>query len=274
MLEIPEAYARSRQLKAEIRGEIVSQVRSNTWPHKLAWFYEDPAAYEISLKGKTVTDVKPLAGQVEIYFEDMRLTLSDGVNIRLVFAGDREANKHQLLLEFISGKKLFFTVQMYGGIMAFREGENENPYYMTAGAKPSPLTQEFNYAYWDNLLSSETKNPSMKALLATEQRIPGLGNGVLQDILYDAGLHPKRKLNTLSTGEAERLFNSIKGTLSEMAELGGRDTEKDIFGAPGGYRSRLSQRTVNQPCSRCKDTIRKESYMGGSIYYCANCQPL
>jgi formamidopyrimidine-DNA glycosylase len=42
---------------------------------------------------------------------------------------------------------------------------------------------------------------SLKAALATEQRIPGLGNGSLQDILWQAHLHPKRKTNTLSDEE-------------------------------------------------------------------------
>jgi hypothetical protein len=35
-------------------------------------------------------------------------------------------------------------------------------------------------------LGQEVKKLSLKALLATEQRIPGLGNGVLQDILFKA----------------------------------------------------------------------------------------
>jgi formamidopyrimidine-DNA glycosylase len=100
MLEIPEAFARSKQLKTVIKGEIVTRVVSNAWPHKLTWFYEDPDAYENRLMGKQVTDVKPLAGLVEIYLQDMRLTLSDGVNIRLISPGEKEPVKHQLLLEF------------------------------------------------------------------------------------------------------------------------------------------------------------------------------
>jgi formamidopyrimidine-DNA glycosylase len=42
---------------------------------------------------------------------------------------------------------------------------------------------------------------SAKAFLATEQRIPGLGNGVLQDILFTAGIHPKRKMAAISEEE-------------------------------------------------------------------------
>ncbi|MFA6873005.1 MAG: zinc finger domain-containing protein, partial [Bacteroidaceae bacterium] len=29
-----------------------------------------------------------------------------------------------------------------------------------------------------------------------------------------------------------------------------------------------------QPCPRCGNQIRKEAYMGGSIYYCPTCQKL
>ena len=76
---------------------------------------------------------------------------------------------------------------------------------------------------------------SLKAFLATEQRIPGLGNGVLQDILFNAALHPKRKINSLSEGDKDKLFNSVKETLTKMTFEGGRDTERDLFDCSGGY---------------------------------------
>jgi formamidopyrimidine-DNA glycosylase len=85
---------------------------------------------------------------------------------------------------------------------------------------------------------------SAKAFLATEQRIPGLGNGVLQDILWYANIHPKRKISTLSAEQKHKLFRSVKTILAEMTELGGRDTERDLFGCNGGYITRLSKKTV------------------------------
>ena len=82
----------------------------------------------------------------------------------------------------------------------------------------------------------EKKNISAKAFLATEQRIPGLGNGVLQDILFHAKLHPKRKIFSLSDIEKATLFRSLKNTLQAMADGGGRDTETDFLGDKGRYR--------------------------------------
>jgi formamidopyrimidine-DNA glycosylase len=77
---------------------------------------------------------------------------------------------------------------------------------------------------------------------------------------------------SLTDQELETLFLAIKATLRQMADQGGRDTEKDLFGQPGGYRTILSKNTVNTPCPRCGELVRKEAYMGGSIYYCSGCQ--
>ena len=115
---------------------------------------------------------------------------------------------------------------------------------------------------------------SAKAFLATEQRIPGLGNGVLQDILFNAGIHPKRKISTLDETERRTLFDSIKSTLEEMTGQGGRDTEKDLFGEPGGYRVKMGKDGMGKPCPVCGGQVVKEAYMGGSVYYCEGCQKL
>jgi formamidopyrimidine-DNA glycosylase len=66
----------------------------------------------------------------------------------------------------------------------------------------------------------------------------------------------------------------VKTTLSAMATQGGRDTELDLFGHPGGYKTILCKNTVNKPCPVCGITIKKEAYMGGSVYYCEKCQKL
>lgn len=56
---------------------------------------------------------------------------------------------------------------------------------------------------------------------------PGLGNGVLQDILYLSGIHPKRKMVDVSEDEYNKLFDVLKSTLRDMAEQGG-ETQRRI----------------------------------------------
>lgn len=42
----------------------------------------------------------------------------------------------------------------------------------------------------------------------------------------------------------------------------------------GGYKSILSKNTYDLPCPLCGYGIVKEAYMGGSVYYCPECQKL
>ena len=162
---------------------------------------------------------------------------------------------------------------MYGGIIAFRK-HFDNPYYLGALSKPSPLDDTFDEACFGRLISDAKSNLSAKAFLATEQRIPGLGNGVLQDILFKSHIHPKRRLATLGDAELGRMCSSVKSTLRDMADRGGRDTEKDLLGQSGGYKTLLSKNTFAEPCPRCGGAIVKEAYLGGAVYYCPVCQPL
>ena len=274
MLEIPESSTLARQLRENILAKRIVQVAANSSPHGFAFFFGDPALYPSLLEGKVPEDVQAIGGQVEVKVQDARIVLNDGINARLFQPGDKLPEKHQLLIGWDDGTTLVCTVQMYGGMMAFYEGQNQNPYYLIAKEKPSPLDSEFDEAYFSRLMAQTKKSLSAKAFLATEQRIPGLGNGVLQDVLFHAGIHPKEKLEKLSDPKVEQLFRSIKDTLSLMTEQGGRDTEKDLYGKSGGYKTILSKNTLDNPCPHCASALVRQAYLGGNIYFCPACQPL
>jgi len=272
MIELPEAVVLAKQLTDTLGGKTIRNVIAGHSTHKFAWYFGDPQRYGVLLNGKVIDRATNYGGQVEIAAGDARITFSDGVNLRYFASGEKTPAKHQLLLEFDDGSFLVGSVQMYGGLMAFPVGQNDNQYYLVAKERPSPLSPDFDEAYFGALFSSDTDRLSLKAFLATEQRIPGLGNGVLQDILFNARMHPKKKVGSISAADKTLLFDSIKSTLAEMVAAGGRDTDTDLFGKAGRYVTKLSKNTVGQPCSVCGGLIHKEAYMGGSVYYCAACQ--
>lgn len=274
MLELPESYAMSGQLTEALEGRTIEAVMANQSPHGFAWFHGLPEAYPTLLSGCTLGKSYPVAGQVQIDAGEVTLLFNDGINLRHLAPGAKRPAKHQLLLEFDDGSALCATVQMYGGMMAFPTGTYTNPYYTGSLEKPSPLTDAFDQPYFEALYSASKPALSTKAFLATEQRIPGLGNGVLQDILFIAGIHPARPIRTLEDSDVERLYTSIKETLARMAEQGGRDTEKDLYGKPGGYRTLLSRKTLAFPCPKCGGPLERKAYLGGNVYFCPACQPL
>ena len=272
MIELPEAAVLATQTHETVGGKTIKSVTAAHSPHKFAWYYGDPQEYGSLLMGKVIGEAAGYGGQIEITAGNARIAFSDGVNLRYFGQGERPPDKHQLLLEFDDGSCLLGSVQMYGGLSVFPEGKNDNKYYLAAKEKPSPLSDRFDEGWFNSLFDGDTAKLSLKAFLATEQRIPGLGNGVLQDILLNARMHPKKKVGSLSLADMRLLFDSVKSTLSKMVTSGGRDTENDLFGKAGGYLTKLSKNTAGQPCSLCGTPIRKEAYMGGSIYYCAACQ--
>jgi formamidopyrimidine-DNA glycosylase len=273
MIELPESYVLAEQIRKTLTGKRISDVSANRRPHAFAWYSGDPTDYPAMLRGKTVSGAHVFSGSVRIEADDMRLQISTPIKYHA--PGEKLPAKHQLLVQFEDGSAISCTVQMWGCMFCYTAGrESEGiPVACFANTSPSPLEDEFDFSYFRSLAESDaTKALSAKAFLATEQRIVGLGNGVLQDILWTAGIHPRRVMETLSDAEFRRMFDAVKAVICDMADRGGRDTERDLFGKPGGYRTVMSRKTVGNPCPRCGETIRKEAFLGGSVYYCPGCQ--
>jgi formamidopyrimidine-DNA glycosylase len=275
VLELPETHVVAGQLAESVGESKISSVVSGFTPHKLTWYFGDRQQYPELLVGKTIRKALGRGSMIEASAGNAIILFAEGVGLRFHDRDMPRPERHQLLIEFSNGTALSAVVQMYGGLGCFVEGELENPYYKAAREKPSPFSAEFNETYFAQLIDNPgVLKLSAKAFLATEQRIPGLGNGVLQDILFNARIHPRRKLNVLASADKKKLLKSIKTTLAAMRNRGGRDTEIDLYGSRGGYKTILSKNTAGKPCPSCETAIKKESYLGGSIYFCPRCQSL
>jgi formamidopyrimidine-DNA glycosylase len=273
MIELPESHTLAKQLNATLTGKTVVAMRMDQSPHKFAFYHGDPQSYPDRFIGLSFTHASAHGGQVELAFGQQRLVLSDGVNLRFHPNASTLPAKHQLLMHFEDGSALCLTVAMYGMIYGFEANTFHNPYYLIAKTGPQVYGADFTFDAFKALVDRASPKLSLKALLATEQRIPGVGNGVLQDLLFLAKLHPKTKVSTLSESEWHTLYTTLVHTLTRMRDQGGRDTEKDLFGHEGGYSTLLSAKTLQSGCPVCGTDLRKEAYLGGGIYTCPTCPP-
>lgn len=272
MIELPEALVLASEMTDALKGKTVEKVLPPTKPHRFCFSAGDPAAENAKVAGARVAGAEGFGIYAELRFDNgLRYALNDGVNLRLV-KRESAPKDYQRLILFSDGDALALTVQMYGGII-LHDGTNDNEYYQKSLHYFSPFDAGFERHFFD-VLSSCKDNLSMKAVIATEQRFPGVGNGAAQDILFNARLNPKRKLGALSDQEKRALLCSMVETLAQMRDQGGRDTEKDLFGAPGGYRTKMSKNALERGCPACGAPIKKEAYLGGAVYYCPRCQPL
>ncbi|MHC5248072.1 hypothetical protein [Enterococcus sp. LJL90] len=272
MIDIGEAQVLGKQMAKELIGKKIAQVSFGNSPHRFAFFSATEEVYEEWLLNQTIQEVNVYGNFVVLALHKCALSFSEGLNFYWLAPTQKLPKKYQFALTFSDDWVLACSVSMYGAMMLQTAELVGNEYFQVAQEKPNPLATEFNEEYFEELRKSAKPTLSLKAFMGTEQRIPGLGNGSLHDIFFSAQLLPKRKLATLNDAEFTDLFTGMKTVLKGIVAGGGRDTEKDFYGQKGGYQTILSSKTWKSPCPRCGHQVSKESYLGGTIYYCSGCQ--
>lgn len=274
MLEIGETTIISNQMNGLFRGKIVKEIIVGETPHKFAWFYEPVTHYIDYLIGNQFIEASSIGSMIEITFgQDVIMILGEGEDIIYVSSQDEIPLKHQLLVLFDDNTGFHVKIKLYGWLLVGKRQDLHRDilYYRLAKERQNVLSKGFTLEYFMNNIIKPNVGQSLKAALATKQNIPGLGNGTLQDILWNAYLHPKTKVSTLSENEKVNLYHSIINTVNDIIVNGGRSTETSLFGQPGGYQVLISNKSKH--CVRCASDSITESYLGGKIYFCKNCQP-
>lgn len=137
------------------------------------------------------------------------MNIGDGVSARYYNPGDKVPANYQLLLTFEDESSLYSRLPCMVLSVPIPMGIIDNKYYTISRESISPLSDAYTEAEFEKLFASAKKTLTAKALLATEQRIPGVGNGVTQDILFNAGIHPKQKVLDLSWMDRKGYFSNL-----------------------------------------------------------------
>jgi formamidopyrimidine-DNA glycosylase len=112
----------------------------------------------------------------------------------------------------------------------------------------------------------------VKSYLMNQRNIAGIGNVYIQDILFKAGLHPNRKIETLSPADVAKLHSAIVGHLEFASERGGLVWEKDFFGNPGRYTYELIGHRPGAPCPVCGTPVKEIRTGSTRSFVCETCQ--
>ena len=140
---------------------------------------------------------------------------------------------------------------------------------------PEPLAEDFTLDAFADLLSRH--KGAIKPLLLNQALLAGLGNIYTDEVLFQAGLLPSRRANTLSPMETERLYAAIREVLQQA--IGNRGTTladeryHDAEGQPGRHRESLRvYHRSGEPCPRCSTPIQRTKVGGRGTHFCPNCQ--
>lgn len=161
-----------------------------------------------------------------------------------------------LLLEFENGYRLAFScvrllcrVYLSSSMKDFVKCKNLGPDALDA----------LSFELFRDLLSRRTGR--IKPLLIDQHFLAGIGNIYADEILFQAGVHPLRRADSLSQGEVKRLHKAIGEVLGEAVEVG---ADWDLV--PDGFLTR--ERGPEGKCPICGTHLRAMKVGGRTSYFC------
>ena len=278
MIEMPEAYTIANQMNETLVGKTIDHFDRGNLTHKFLWLNRPVEEYQVILRGKCVEGSSSFGRSIYLNLGDNMLWWSDTGGKILYHAPDEKLpKKYHLIWQFTDGSSLTFSMRMWGGVKLLdRDDYDQIPHEETG---IPPIHSDFTFERFNTMLDEypEKTSKGIKGfLVATGYVMPnhihGLGNAIVQDILFKARLSPKRKTPQIEKDERLLLYNAIQNTVQEAINLGGRYDEFDLFGNKGGYIRLMDSKSVGTPCINCGTEIQKKSYLGGSCYLCPGCQ--
>ncbi|MEF8787997.1 MAG: DNA-formamidopyrimidine glycosylase family protein [Planctomycetota bacterium] len=105
----------------------------------------------------------------------------------------------------------------------------------------------------------------LKSVLMNQEALAGIGNLYADEILFQCGLHPLRRLDELSDRQVRRLSEVTGDVLACAVE---RNADRDLL--PGHYL--LTARRRSNCCPRCGTDLEDIKVGQRTTYFCPRCQ--
>jgi formamidopyrimidine-DNA glycosylase len=181
--------------------------------------------------------------------------------------------KFHLKLAFDDGSVLTIRLTSMGVIQALKDEELDRSYVYKRdfSGPPSSLDEGFTFNRFSKDIAAE--NRMLKSLLVGKDAVViGLSNSAFQDVIYRAGLHPKRKGSELNVSQRRALYDAVMLVVQDRLKLGGKTQFQDLYGQHGSYIPAMGSNMKEKNCINCGTLIEKIAVGGGQTYYCPNCQ--
>ncbi len=181
-------------------------------------------------------------------------------------------NKHtRLAVTFENGAQLFFNDLRLFGYWKFALPSELETIKSKYGIEP--LTANFTWPNFKTALGKRTAN--IKAVLLNQNIISGMGNIYVDEALWQAKIHPARKVKDLAESELKALFKACHEVIEKGVKYRGTTFNHfvDGHGKKGGFLKFLKvYHQTGKPCERCQAPIKRISLAGRGTHFCLHCQ--
>ncbi|MEJ5359585.1 MAG: DNA-formamidopyrimidine glycosylase [Desulfobacterales bacterium] len=275
MPELPEVETIARDLRAAgLPGRVLSCARVS-WPRTVA--EPDAAEFCRRVAGRRIESVGRRG-------KFLVITLAGGGHLLLHLrmsgrldwcepGAPRSPHEH-VVLAFTDGRELrFHDTRKFGRLYL-----TEDAGRILGKLGPEPFAEDFTASAFQRALGRRRRR--VKPLLLDQGFLAGLGNIYTDEALWEAGIHPARRADTLAATEAHRLHRAIRRVLRRGLENLGTSlgTGKANYYSVGGRRGRNRDalrvfRRTGEPCPRCGTPIVRIILHGRGTHLCPRCQP-
>ena len=122
---------------------------------------------------------------------------------------------------------------------------------------------------------SRGRRTTVKALLMDQHAIAGVGNIYASELLFRAGVRPRRRAARLTRTECTRIVLAMRAVLEEAIAHGGSSISdyRDGFDRVGSFQeTHAVYARAGESCRACGATIRGVVSGGRSTFFCPACQ--
>lgn len=269
MAELPELTLLQRDMDAALAGGRIALVEV----HQERCLNVPAARAAALLQGRRISAVTRRGKWLYLHLEPeyyLLLNLGMGADLRHHAAGAPLPEKYQFRLGLENGNGFTCRFWWFGYIRLLSPAELPG-FKETARLGPCPT--DISPAEFAAIARRHPRS-TVKSLILDQEKLSGIGNAYAHDILWLAGLHPQRKLGTLSDADLDRYHHSIRQVMDRALALGG--LEADYYGRGGNMDDTGSFFLIGYkegtPCPNCQTPIAKIKTGSTSTFICPACQ--
>ena len=276
-VELPEASILAGQLNEELPGKRIAacDLRDYERMQKIGFINKDLKDYDRLVDGvieSTVSRGNTILVKLD---NGMNMVITPEYGGAVLYHASSESlpNKYHLKVDFDDETALTVRLTSMGVISAVEDSGllDSYVYRRDFSEKASPMEEKFTFERFTELVS-DRRRQLKQVLVGKDAVLVGLSNSAFQDVIYRAGLHPKRRASELSDVERRALFDAINQLIGERLRLGGKDKFQDIYGRQGRYAPAMGPNMKERDCPACGTPIEKINHGGGQVYLCPRCQ--
>ncbi len=182
----------------------------------------------------------------------------------------REKHTHLVFSFLDQGDQLRFIDPRRFGRVSWERGK-KGEWVCLSHLGPEPLETSLS----EFVRRVRSRRREIKPLLLDQHFLAGVGNIYADESLHRAGIHPRRKSDSLSGKTLSRLHRAVQEVLNEAIRAGGTSVRSyvDSAGALGAFQHGLRvYGREGEPCRTCGRAIVREIVGGRSSFYCPRCQ--